>query len=416
MVYNVLVVGAGGHSLHWRNQMGIHGEFKPSGVVDINPDVLDNAPDVWGVAEDAVATTIEGALNLGVAADVALVCSPIDTHHGLAIEALRQGLHVICEKNMAHSMQAGREMTRCALEHPKLATAVGHQYPYWRPANWAIRKAIGTGQLGKLDSIDCNFAGSGFWGPGSPTRAGWRRFLDHDYLEDWAVHTLDLFRYFTAMDAVTISADLWRPHWSRRYGTTSINVRMQMAPRASYEGEEPLVHTQATEDARRRWRNGRIPDDWVRAQYLGHAETMGLFELGEHWRIQGSRGSIEFSEGRDRRAGIRMFTHDRNLDATPATDLHPEDPLQWTESNLAPYPTDLECGPAAQWRGDNTEEEFDNNCLILEQVKQCIESGGTIKPARCFESTLKTLAIVMGAIQSSQRGGEPVFLPDLWEV
>jgi predicted dehydrogenase len=418
MTYKLLVVGAGGHSNHWRSHINIHGEFRPVGIVDINPDVLEKAPQVWGVEEDAVATTIEEALQFGIKADVALICSPIDTHHGLCIEAMRSGMHVICEKNMAQSMQAGIEMTRCALEHPHLATVVGHQYPYWRPANWAIRKAIGTGQLGDLGAIQCNF-NSGYWNPANPTRNGWRRFLDHEYLEDWAVHTIDLFRYFTAKDVITVSADLWRPAWSRRYGTTSINLQMRMADPTEYEGKAPLICSEETERARHLWKTGRTPDSWVHAQYTGHAEGMGLFDKGEHWMIQGSKGSIEYMDGgydAKKPTTLRMITHDYDLKGLNPTDNIPVKPVNWTEADLKPYPTDLEIGPAAQWKGDNSEDEFDNNSFILEEMKQCIESGGKIKPIRCFENCIKTFTITMGAIESSKRGGEPVFLPDLWEI
>ena len=111
-----------------------------------------------------------------------------------------------------------------------------------------------------------------------------------------------------------------------------------------------------------------------------------------------------------------MITHDYDL-ATPNFGIaRPQAPLKWTESNLEPYPRDLECGPAAQWKGDNTENEYDNNCFLLEEMKQCIESGGTIKPLRCFENCLKTFTITMAAIESSQRGGESIFLPDMWEI
>ncbi|MBN2151112.1 MAG: Gfo/Idh/MocA family oxidoreductase [Candidatus Lokiarchaeota archaeon] len=420
MQYDILVVGSGGHAVnHWLGQINIHGGFKVSGVVDIDTELLDRAGKIWGVPDDAVATTIDEAIEAGIKADVALICAPIGTHHGLAIEAMRNGLHVICEKNMAHSMQAGLEMTRCAVEHPELATVVGHQYPYWRRSNWAIRKAIGTGQLGRLGSIQCDFNPSGYWNPGNPTRSGWRRFLDHDYLEDWAVHTLDLFRYYTAMDAVVVSADLWRPSWSRRYGTTSINIRMKMAAPREYEGDVPLACSGETDRARRLWKEGKTPDTWIHAQYVGHAEGMGLFDSGEHWMIQGTRGSLEYMEGgyqKDRPPVLRVITHDFDVDgAAPGAKLQKGE-LAWKESDLQPYPTDLECGPAAQWKGNNSEDEFDNNCFILEEVKQCIESGGKVKPLRCFENCIKTFAITMGAIESSKRGGEPVFLPDLWEV
>ena len=419
MTYDVLIVGSGGHALnHWRQQLFIHGEFVPSGVVDTNPEVLEKANEFWQVDEDAVALTIDEALEFGIKADVALICTPIYTHHGLAIEAMRNGLHVICEKNMAHTMQSGLEMTRCALEHPKLATVVGHQYPYWRRVNWAMRKAIGAGKIGDIGSIQCNFNGSGYWNPSQPTRAGWRRFLDHDYLEDWAVHTLDLFRYFTAMDAISVSAELWRPKWSRRYGTTSINIRMQMASPSEYEGEKTLTCSQETDRARRLLTNGKSPSEWVRALYVGHAEGMGLFDHGEHWMIQGTKGSIEFMDGgynKENPHVLRMITHDlEEVDMLDSLELKKE--LKWTESNLQPYPCDLECGPAAQWKGDNTEDEFDNNCFILEEMKQCIESDGKIKPLRSFENTIKTFAITMGAIESSKKGGKPIFLPDLWEI
>jgi hypothetical protein len=360
MVYKILVVGSGGHAVnHWRGQINIHESFKVTGVVDTDTTVLERAPELWGVEEDAVATTIDEAMLTGIKADIALICTPIESHHALCIEAMRNNLHVMCEKNMAHSMQAGIEMTRCALEHPHLATVVGHQYPYWRDVNWAIRKAIGTGQLGNLDSITCIFNNGGYWNPVVPTRNGWRRFLDHDYLEDWAVHTIDLFRYFTAMDAIVVSADLWRPAWSKRYGGSSINIRMQMAPPSEYEGDQPLMNSTETDRARRLWTNGK---------------TSNMEEL---------------------RRGKQ---------------------LNWKESDLRPYPIDLECGPAAQWKGNNTEDEFTNNVFILEEMKQCIESGGTIKPLRCFENCIKTFTISMAAFESSKRGGQPIFLPDMWEI
>ncbi len=419
MQYKVMIVGSGGHAVnHWLPQMNIHGGFKPVAVVDINPEVLENAGKTWGIDADAVAFSMEEILAMGLKPDIALICTPIETHHALAIEAMRNGLHVICEKNLAHSMQAGIEMTRCALENPGLATVVGHQYPYWRPANWAIRKAIGTGKLGDLDSIQCNFNSSGYWTPARPNRSGWRRFLDHDYLEDWAVHTIDLFRYFTAMDAIQVSADLWRPKWSLRYGTTSINVRMLMASPDEYEGKEVLACSAETDRARRLCENGKIPKEWVHAQYVGHAETMGLLDKGEHWMIQGTKGSVEYMEGgytKDKPPALRMITREEEAETT-VKDGGPVQQFKWSESNLQPYPMDLECGPAAQWKGNNADDEFANNCFILEEVKQCIESHGKVKPLRCFENCIKTFAITMAAIDSSQHGGKPIFLPDLWEI
>lgn len=403
---------------HWSGQINIHDDFEPSGVVDIDTEVLEHANELWGVEEDAIASTIDEALATGIKADVALICTPINTHHGISIEAMRNGLHVICEKNMAHSMQAGLEMTKCAIKHPELATVVGHQYPYWRPINWAIKKAIRNGKLGNLNSIQCVFNGGGYWNPTTPTRNGWRRFLDHPYMEDWAVHTLDLFRSFTSMDPMVVSADLWRPPWSRRYGTSSINIKMLMAKAEEYEGVNVLEWTDKTSDARRKWKNGKTPDSWVHAQYNGHADGMGLFAHGEHWMIQGSKGSIEFLDGgldKKRKAKARMITHDFDMEKIDEVRHEYNLKINWNKTKLKPE-YDLECGAAAQWKGDNTEEEWLSGCFMLEELKQCIESNGKIKPLRCFEDCLKTFSITMGAIESSKNGGKPVFLPDLWEI
>ncbi|HME52209.1 MAG TPA: Gfo/Idh/MocA family oxidoreductase [Candidatus Lokiarchaeia archaeon] len=423
MTYKVLVVGSGGHATnHWRSQLNIHEAFKVVGVVDTDTELLSKVGNIWGVPDDAVATTIDEAVELGITADIALICTPINTHHTIAVEAMRNGMSVICEKNMALSMQAGLEMTKCALDHPELATVVGHQYPFWRLANWAMRKAIGEGKLGKLDSIQCDFnRGGSRWNLTPPHKVDWRRFLDHSFLEDWAVHTIDLFRYFTAMDAVVVSADLWRPSWSRNTGDSSINIRMKMASPSEYEGEVPLSCNEQTDRARRLCENGKTPEGWVHGQYVGHAEEMGIFDHGEHWMIQGNKGSLEFmNEGYDtqgqKQETIRMITHDYPIDETGPNVKYPVKDINWTEADLKPYPVDLECGPAAQWKGDNTENEYQSGCFILEEVKQCIESGGKIKPTRCFENCIKTFAISMAAIESSKRGGQPIFLPDMWEI
>ena len=147
---------------------------------------------------------------------------------------------------------------------------------------------------------------------------------------------------------------------------------------------------------------------------------MGGFDTQEHWMIRGSKGSIEYKdggiEGDQKRDNLKMITHDFDMDKIDES-FHSHDlKINWTESDMKPYPRDLEIGPAAQWKGDNSEDEFDNNVFILEEVKQCIESGGKIKPLRCFEDCLKTFALTMGAIESSKKGGKPIFLPDLWEI
>lgn len=143
-----------------------------------------------------------------------------------------------------------------------------------------------------------------------------------------------------------------------------------------------------------------------------------MFDKGEHWMIMGNKGSLEFMEGGvDKKpAEIRLQTHDYDVDSIPSYDLMPKKEVKWTKSNLQPFKNDLECGPARQWKGDNTQDEFDSGAFILEEMKQAIESENKIKPIRCFENCIKTFTITMAAIESSNHGGAPVFLPKMWEI
>ena len=71
MVYKVLVVGSGGHAKNfWRSQIHIHDAFEVVGVVDIDTELLEHAGQDWGIDEDAVAPSIEVAMQLGIEADV----------------------------------------------------------------------------------------------------------------------------------------------------------------------------------------------------------------------------------------------------------------------------------------------------------------------------------------------------------
>src|SRR5690606_37401212 len=58
--------------------------------------------------------------------DAVLVATPDHTHAVIAMEAIKRGKHVYCEKPLAHSIGEIRALQQAALEH-KVITQVGNQ-------------------------------------------------------------------------------------------------------------------------------------------------------------------------------------------------------------------------------------------------------------------------------------------------
>lgn len=153
-------------------------------------------------------------------------------------------------------------------------------------------------------------------------------------------------------------------------------------------------------------------------------KRIGPVQCGNSILIQGTRGSIEVmhdnysTDGKPRPNIVRFATYD------PATyDPDAKYTDNWRIQDVENCRRDLECwpdgelpGPGPRWMGNNKEDEFCDQAFILEEMKQCIESNGKIKPLRCFENCIKTFAISMGAVKSAAAGGQTVWLPDLWQV
>lgn len=69
--------------------------------------------------------------------DAAIVATPQFTHRQIATACLESGLHVLCEKPLAHTIDDARAMAQAAAERPDLVCAVGFMkghYPHWLEA------------------------------------------------------------------------------------------------------------------------------------------------------------------------------------------------------------------------------------------------------------------------------------------
>ncbi|MCA9204074.1 MAG: Gfo/Idh/MocA family oxidoreductase, partial [Planctomycetales bacterium] len=81
-----------------------------------------------------------------------VISTPDHTHAPIALAALRRGLHVYCEKPLAHSVAELRSMSAAATERPSLVTQMGNQHHasdgYRRAVEW-----IRSGRLGEVREV-----------------------------------------------------------------------------------------------------------------------------------------------------------------------------------------------------------------------------------------------------------------------
>lgn len=87
--------------------------------------------------------------------DAAIISTPNDTHKDIAIKALNFEMHILCEKPLAHTLEAAKEIVEAANKHPTQVAMLSEHYIH-KPAvreviqKWAQYKA----RIGKIRNIE----------------------------------------------------------------------------------------------------------------------------------------------------------------------------------------------------------------------------------------------------------------------
>lgn len=123
------------------------------------------------------------------------LCTPHHLHAEMAEALLQAGKHVLCEKPLAHNLQAAERLLKTAQDTPaQLGIVFQNRY---NAASQKIREVIDSGALGKL----LGMKGIVTWHRGRDYYAGsaWRGRWETEgggVLINQAIHTLDLLQWF----------------------------------------------------------------------------------------------------------------------------------------------------------------------------------------------------------------------------
>lgn len=359
-----VIVGFGGHARGgWLRSIKGHPDWDLVGIVDTDTELLSNVEQITNglVEEDQAYMKLEELKLYGEIPDLAIVATPIPTHHVIVKEAIDLGINVICEKNMASTIYQGKQMVQMALDHPELSTAMGTQRRYMTN-HWTAKQYLNSDEceLGTLNFIQWNDAFN--WGL---YRDGWRQWLQELFAEDQMIHWFDLLRWITEMDIVQVRADSFIPRGIDWQGSSTIIANLALAKPEDYHDRH----------------------NWVWCRFYGDWQRKGPRD--DHTSLKEFSGT----KGRMKIKGpwVELWLYTDKLGN------------KWEEDGVMPKQDICNLGT-----------DFDGQRIILEQMKRSINSKGKKQPDNNFTDVFKSFAAVMGAIESS-RTGKAVFVPDYWK-
>ena len=180
MQHNLAIIGFGGMGSHHFKKMLVGQEIVATGVWDIKENRRQYAAElglhVYESLEDLLADD---------SIEIVLIATPNDVHHSIAIQALRAGKHVICEKPVTMSAALLTEMQAEADKAGKLLTV--HQNRRWDRGYRIVHQILGEGILGDVYRIESRVHGA----HGIP--GDWRATKEQGggMVYDWGIHLLD---------------------------------------------------------------------------------------------------------------------------------------------------------------------------------------------------------------------------------
>ncbi len=161
------------------------GRIAVVGLVDLDPAIAQARADEFGLGDAVVGRDLDAVLEQ-IKPDLVLdVVIPVARHEVVAT-GLRHGAHVLSEKPMATSLDAGRNLVRLAETADRVHAVV--QNRRFIAGVRRIRRALAQGLIGELTALHCDFFIGAHFG-------GFREDMDNVLLLDMAIHTLDAARF-----------------------------------------------------------------------------------------------------------------------------------------------------------------------------------------------------------------------------
>ncbi|MEE6729881.1 Gfo/Idh/MocA family oxidoreductase [Pediococcus pentosaceus] len=180
MTKELVLIGYGGMGTRHLQRLEKVSEIDVAGVFDIDPNKLKQAQADGYKTYTSYMAVLEDS-NI----DIVLIATPNDAHKWLAIDAMKAGKHVICEKPVTLSTKDFQEILDVAKAYHRCFMV--DQNRRWDENYQIVKKTVNDGLIGKVYEIRNVVDGS----RGIPK--DWRREKEPGggMVYDWCVHLLD---------------------------------------------------------------------------------------------------------------------------------------------------------------------------------------------------------------------------------
>ncbi len=129
-----------------------------------------------------------------------IIATPICLHAPMAVEAMRSGKHVMCEKMMAYTIDDAKQMYRVSRQTGK-KLQIGHQRRY-NPDYQHAYKMVQDGVLGKITHVRAQWNRNGSWrrackDPSMEKLINWRLYRDSSQglMAELGSHQIDVVNW-----------------------------------------------------------------------------------------------------------------------------------------------------------------------------------------------------------------------------
>lgn len=298
--------------------------------------------DEFNIDRDHVFSNLDELLDRERDLDFVDISTPPESHLGLVETAARSGLHILCQKPFAPSLDEARGMIEvCERAGVRLAV---HENWRWRPWYRELRKIVSSTAIGR-PAYATIFAHGSFWLPGT-THPG-HRFLawPRVILFDWGVHHIDIYRFLFG-----------EPH--------SVYARMQRL-NTNLIGEDRALVVLEYEDL-----TAQVDLSWSSFAPRGNLNR-DRFPMVEALRLEGDRGTVEFVPDGEKGDRIRLTTAEGTVE-----------------------------GPT--WEGLPFDAYLASYIGAQTNFINCLRTGET--PETAARDNFETLAVTLAAYESAHTG------------
>ncbi len=139
------VIGLGIGRWHLESYLAVP-EAKVAAICDIDEDRVKTAATRYGIAK---IYTDHEELCQSSNIDAVSVCVPNYMHMPVAVCALENGKHVLCEKPLSSSLEDGRKILEAASNHPELTAMMAMKFRFNKDSIY-VKNMVENGRLGEV--------------------------------------------------------------------------------------------------------------------------------------------------------------------------------------------------------------------------------------------------------------------------